>query len=64
MEEILAVEELSRFPAERLEPERRLSHVDMSVVQGGDISEDMQGIDRGGRYIDCVYMAKTDNERR
>ena len=52
------------FPAERLEPVRRLPHVDISVVQGSDISEDINRIDRGGSDVDCIcmYMSKIDKE--
>ena len=42
------------FPAERLDPARRLPHVDTSVVQGRDISEDMHGVDEGAAYVDFI----------
>ena len=59
MEEALVVG-LFWFPAERLEPERRLPHVDMSVVSGGDDSEDMH-IDRR-RIVFIVYVYGKDRQ--
>ena len=50
MEEALVVG-LYWFPTARLEPDRRLPHVDMSVVLGGGVSVDIHGIGGGGTYV-------------